>query len=321
MLFLDGLPDDIFDGAMRCRICSWRQAPSSCSVSVHAVVRIMVCFVLTACGHSGVRSEALEVASQRRVIDIPVEPRDTDLLELGRARTEVTASLHSLRRCMPMRTARIYALGSSTMASLLGPALKRIMKREWPEASLSKWGKPSSGLARPDFHDWPRQIPKILRRHKPDMFVVSLGTNDYQAVRLRNGSWVRPGTARWKRVYASRVRKMLQLMSGPSRSRAVIWVGPTSFPGEGSKTLGPLITKILRREIRAFGGPAVLIDAYGATTDDRNRPRDKFRIPGKRGWHQMRGHDGIHLTIGAVRALMARPVADSVSHCRKGGVL
>ena len=223
----------------------------------------------------------------------------------------------SLQQCLPMAAPRVYALGSSTMASLLGPALKRMLKRDWPEATFAQWGKPSSGLARPDFHDWPAQIPKINRRHKPDLFVVSLGTNDYQAVRLRSGAWVRSGTARWKQVYASRVRKMLDLMSGPERRRLVVWVGPTAFPGKGSYTIGPEITKILRREIAAFGGPAILVDAFAATTDGKNRPRDTFKVPGKRGLKAMRGRDGIHLTAEAVRALMGRPAADHILQCRK----
>lgn len=286
------------------------------------LVSVVAVFLgLVACGHTGIRGSAVEAPSNRRVIDIPVDPRDGTLVEDTRSRATLSTSIESLRYCRPMGKARVYALGSSTMASLLGPALKRMIKRGWPEASMAKWGKPSSGLARPDFHDWPAQIPKIIRRHKPDLFVVSLGTNDYQAVRLHNRAWLRPGTSRWKKVYASRVRKMLDLMSGPQRLRPVIWVGPTSFPGEGSRTLGPLITQILRREIQAFGGPAVLVDAYAATSDGKNRPKDTFRIPGKRGRHDMRGHDGIHLTIEAVRALMARPAYDHILRCRKGGLL
>ena len=89
-----------------------------------------------------------------------------------------------------------------------------MIKRGWPEAGMAKWeslrwlGTAVLRLA--------RTIPKIIRRHKPDLFVVSLGTNDYQAVRLHNRAWLRPGTSRWKKVYASRVRKMLDLMVVPA---------------------------------------------------------------------------------------------------------
>ncbi len=267
------------------------------------------------CAHSGERAMFSEHAVPRQKIDIPVEPKAALFVEQSRQRLSLTAEYNSLRHCNTLSSPKVFAIGSSTMASLLGPAIKRMLKRSRPKAKFAQWGKPSSGLARPDFHDWPAQVPRIIRRHRPDMFVVSLGTNDYQALRKRNGSWVRPHTARWKRLYAQRVRKMLELMSGEGRTRLVVWVGPTSFRGEGPRVLGPLISRIVRQEIERFGGPAVFVDAFAATSDNRNNPLETYRIPGKRRPQPMRSHDGIHLKIGAVRALMAAPAVHHLLKC------
>ena len=270
---------------------------------------------LQACGTVSPRSPAYEHAFSRQVIDIPVDPQQAIVDESMSARRQPVTRIESLRQCQAVKNPKVYALGSSTMASLLGPALKKRLLRAHPKAKFAQWGKPSSGLARPDFHDWPSEVPRIIRRHKPDMFVVSLGTNDYQAVRLRNRKWVRPYTPKWTRVYASRVRKMLDLMSGDARRRLIVWVGPTSFPGDNPRKMGPLISDIIRQEISAFSGPAVFVDAFAATSDSQHQPLDSFRVKGKRKKQPMRSHDGIHLTIGAVRALMAQPALQHVLDC------
>ncbi len=219
----------------------------------------------------------------------------------------------TLRVCLGVRgQASVYAIGSSTMGSLLGPALERMLRKS--NVTFNKWGKASSGLARPDFHDWPSKVPGLLKQRNPDVWVVSLGTNDYQPLRLHSRRWVRSGTARWERVYAARVDKMLKLMS-PQRRRAVVWIGPTSFPGDNARKMGPIISRILRERIEAFGGPAYYIDAFAATSDSRNRPLTRVQVPGRRKPIEVRGHDGIHLTMDAVRALMARPAADQVEAC------
>ncbi len=221
----------------------------------------------------------------------------------------------TLHRCQKIdRTARVYAIGSSTMAGLLGPAMKKMLQGE--DVRFRQWGKRSTGLARPDFHDWEAKVPSIAKRHKPDVWIVSLGTNDYQPVRLRNKRWIRMHTPQWRQVYASRVRNMLDLMTGPNRDRAVVWVGPTSYPGEASRKLGPLISSILRHEIDRFDGPVRFVDAFRATSNEKNRPLVRVRLPNDK-VVKVRGQDGIHMTPSAVKALLAQPVVDFVRHCLK----
>jgi hypothetical protein len=209
----------------------------------------------------------------------------------------------------------VYAIGSSTMASLLGPALERDLRREGIE--VRTWGKSSSGLARPDFHDWPSKIPNIVRRHRPDLFVVSLGTNDFQPLRQGRG-WIRFENPRWQQTYRDRVDRMLDMMSGPERRRAVIWVGPTSFPGDNVRRYGPVITRILRERIEAFGGPAFYVDAFAATSNEQGLPRNTLTIPGRRQPLPLRGNDNIHLTMAAVRAVMVEPVVQRLTSCLRG---
>ena len=104
------------------------------------------------------------------------------------------------------------------MGSVLGPMLQKDLKKRW-DIKAKRWGKASSGLARPDFHDWPAEVPNLMRRHRPDYVVVSLGTNDHQALKTRKG-WIKTSNERWASSYKQRVLIMLRRLSGRDRRRS-----------------------------------------------------------------------------------------------------
>jgi hypothetical protein len=89
----------------------------------------------------------------------------------------------------------IYGIGGSTMGTLLGPMLDKVFEEN--DVEFKRWGKASTGLARPDFHDWPKETPALMRKHKPEVDVVSLGTNDYQQL-WDDGEWVRLEEPEWE---------------------------------------------------------------------------------------------------------------------------
>ncbi len=66
----------------------------------------------------------------------------------------------------------VYGIGSSTMGTSLGKLLSRNLKAL--NLPFRKWGVASSGLARPDFHDWPNQMQKLVKERDPKIFVISL---------------------------------------------------------------------------------------------------------------------------------------------------
>ena len=59
----------------------------------------------------------------------------------------------------------VYGIGGSTMGTLLGPMLDKVFEEN--DVEFRRWGKASSGLARPDFHDWPKATPELMQKHKP----------------------------------------------------------------------------------------------------------------------------------------------------------
>jgi hypothetical protein len=79
-----------------------------------------------------------------------------------------------------------------------------------------------SGLARPDFYDWPAHLAQELEQYHPGAVVVMLGGDDGQNF-INNGQYVAFGTALWHTVYSERVAAV---MNEATNARAhVFWVG------------------------------------------------------------------------------------------------
>ncbi|MGB0588270.1 MAG: hypothetical protein ACPGU1_01200 [Myxococcota bacterium] len=152
-----------------------------------------------------------------------------------------------------------------------------------------------------------------MRRHRPDYVVVSLGTNDHQALKTRKG-WIKTSNERWASSYKQRVLIMLRRLSGRDRRRAIVWLGPTNFDSNNARKLGPKINRLIREAIEEFDGPAVFVDARRATSNKNGEPGVTYRHP-KKGNRPMRTDDGIHLTTEAVRTLLAAPVHRAFAPC------
>ena len=67
-----------------------------------------------------------------------------------------------------------------------------------------------------------------VKKVDPDVFIVSIGTNDSQALRRKDRKWVRPSKPEWREIYARRVDEMLQLMNS-GRKRTIFWSGPSGL--------------------------------------------------------------------------------------------
>ncbi len=209
----------------------------------------------------------------------------------------------------------VYGIGGSTMGTLLGPMLDKVFEENGIE--FRRWGKASSGLARPDFHDWPKSTPELMKKHKPNVVIVSLGTNDYQAL-WEDGNWIRQEDKEWETKYGERVTALLKAITEDDKHRLVIWSGPYAFEGKNAVVRAPIVNRIMKERVEAFaaaGGNAIFHDAYVVTSDDKGNPLDKAVLPGKKTASEIRTKDKIHLTADAVRLLLAKPIVDLALPC------
>ena len=230
-------------------------------------------------------------------------------------RAEKSVTPISAMKCPPLAgSGLIYAIGSSTLGSTLGPELGRKLKKD--KRKFRKWGKASTGLARPDYHDWAKEVRNVAREWNPSLFLISLGSNDFQA--LKEGKkWISPFKEphRWRTIYAKRVDKLLKAASGKGNGRAVVWITPNVFKGKKPQKIGRWVHDILVDRIKHFEGPAFLVDTYAATTNKDGSPRRRFQIPGKSGDFPLFASDGLHLSTRAVHSLMMDPALELIDRC------
>jgi uncharacterized protein len=207
----------------------------------------------------------------------------------------------------------VYAIGSSTLGSHLGGILARDLKKAG--FKFRKWARASSGLARPDFHDWLSKIPDIAAEWKPAAFVISLGTNDYQALRFKSGKWIGHENAKkWKKIYAIRVDQMLRRASGRNRKRVVVWIGPTPFAGKRARKLSRVINDIIMSRIQAFDGPAFFVDVYGKIVAKNGEIRSTIPMGGKD--RKVYSRDRVHTTRDLIRFIQVPPVIAALKNCK-----
>ena len=104
---------------------------------------------------------------------------------------------------------RVLMAGDSLMVGL-GPRMKEELEG-YKNISIIPIGKGSTGLSRPDFYNWPRVLEENLRKHRPQIVVMWVGTNDV-ATSIYNveGTDV-PCSPYWMRVYAGKILEIARL--------------------------------------------------------------------------------------------------------------
>jgi hypothetical protein len=137
--------------------------------------------------------------------------------------------------------AKVLVVGDSD-AGAFAPYLKQVLDRTGIIATTVDY-KVSSGLARPDFFDWPAHLAQTVPEVAPDIVVVTFGGNDTQGLAMPDGSnpsaWIDPVTKKdtWLVEYANRAGSLMdQLATG---GRTVVWVGiPNDIDPVRSERLG-----------------------------------------------------------------------------------
>lgn len=124
--------------------------------------------------------------------------------------------------------AEILVLGDSD-AGNFGPPLETSLEATGVVAVAIDYHV-SSGLARPDFFDWPTYMRQVVPAINPDIVIATFGGNDAQGLRTVDGVWVvahNPGQGQddtsWKAEYSRRVGEVMDYLSAGNRT--LIWVG------------------------------------------------------------------------------------------------
>jgi hypothetical protein len=180
----------------------------------------------------------------------------------------------------------------------------------------------SSGLARPDFHDWPAHLRDTLTTSDPDIIIVTFGGNDAQGLSepCPNGAGtcqlsVVVGQAsesnkdEWTAEYERRVAEVMDIML-VDPDRRVIWVGIPNAEDPAFTERLRIQDQAVRQALQDYPD-AVFIDTWdrfngrnGGIAELIVDPRDGRAKP-------VRQSDGFHLNEDGAE-ILAIDIADQV---------
>ena len=95
----------------------------------------------------------------------------------------------------------------------------------------------STGLARPEYFNWPEHLVKDVLPADPKILVIMFGANDGQNFLDANGKVLERYSEPWLAEYRRRVAATMDLLKSPDNQRLTIWCGPPPM-GPGTKTHG-----------------------------------------------------------------------------------
>ncbi len=123
--------------------------------------------------------------------------------------------------------AKVYIVGDSD-AGTFGPYLQTLLDGTLVATTELNY-KVSSGLARPDFFNWPNELEQKLPEVDPDIVVVTFGGNDSQGLSLPQDELEfiigdpLQNEEEWSEEYQRRAGEVMDLLL--ENDRHVIWVG------------------------------------------------------------------------------------------------
>jgi hypothetical protein len=186
----------------------------------------------------------------------------------------------------------VLAVGDSIGIDL-GWGLERVMGNTGYYHVITD-GKISTGLARPDFFNWPAQLEADVRRYHPDLIVCLFGLNDPQAMRA-NETYLQTFTKPWFQEYARRVDRILEI--GTEDGRHMIWAaGPIVSDSRLRHDMNAL-NGVYRKQVRYYQqatGRAAYFDTWAYT--QRNGSYTGFLTDADGRHFEARTSDGVHIT-------------------------
>lgn len=200
--------------------------------------------------------------------------------------------------------ARVYIVGDSD-AGTFGPYLQQLLDGTTVVTTQLDY-KVSSGLARPDFYNWPDQLAAALPAVDPDIIVATFGGNDAQGLSAFQeelqfvvGDPV-ANEAEWSTEYTKRAGDVMDLLL--EGGRTVIWVG---IPNDDN----PDVTARLAIQDRAAKAAAAarpgvaFVDTW-ARFSGREGNWAEFVIDPRDGeGKDVRADDGFHLNVNGAEIL------------------
>jgi lysophospholipase L1-like esterase len=199
---------------------------------------------------------------------------------------------------LPVRTPtranpeRILVVGDS-FAMGLGLGVSRDLTGNL--VKVVRQGRESTGLARPDYFNWAKQVRVDVQRFRPDIIVAMLGGNDFQDLVVPGHPSVRRFQVDpWNLLYRERVSQLMSLAtSGGAR---LIWVGLPPSKSPVLPDAGVQRMNSIYRTEATFHPGVVYVDSWHLF--EKNGGYAAYmRLGNSHHLTQVREGDGVHFTV------------------------
>jgi uncharacterized protein len=201
------------------------------------------------------------------------------------------------------RTQQILVIGDK-LAGGLGGGLLRLSEGGEQIAITNRFNE-ISGLARPDFYDWPKAIAALTEGKQFGAIIIMIGVNDRREFRSAQGRFAY-GTPAWQQAYAGQIDALLAAIK--ARNIPTFWVGLPPMADSAFDETIQQMNALAKTRVEAAGARYIDIRADFLNPDGSytDRGLDETGAPRK-----MRSRDGINF-FKAGNTKMARLVLNVV---------
>ncbi|MEZ4385398.1 MAG: GDSL-type esterase/lipase family protein [Nannocystaceae bacterium] len=220
---------------------------------------------------------------------------------------------------------RVLLLGDSMIAGALGLFLERRL-RDDHGYEVQRYGKSSTGLARPDFFSWTKEAQRQIEAFPdPDAVVAMFGGNDVQGLymgrpegpRGKRGpaQWITWHDEGWRHEYARRITEFADIVAPDGR--LLFWIGMPVMRPEKFHERVRKVNLIARAEMAIRPGGR-FVDIWRLLADDAGNYADRIALAEdadaaaegqatkpKAKKVRVRAGDGIHLSVAGANVVEA----------------
>lgn len=193
-----------------------------------------------------------------------------------------------------------------SLADGVWAAIYRMLQRD-PRFDIVNLSRQSSGLARPEYFDWPAAAATFSTDLPLDAVVIAVGLNDNQAMDLDDDKRLGYREDGWDAEYRERVDSFLAPLEEAGLSAT--WVGLPTMRSSARAEHATLLNGLFSSATEEKDVPYV--DTWALTADENGEYAT--HLPDENGRKRlMRANDGIHFTSKGYD-LLARAVLASMA--------
>lgn len=199
---------------------------------------------------------------------------------------------------------KVMIVGGSAIRGALGKYIETALAEVGN--MTQRHAKSSTGLARPDFYNWPKAAAAYQQDFQPDATVLMFGGNDAQGLWMgkdADPSWIRWPEDGWSEEYAKRVVAFADVIAPAGQH--VFWMGMPEMRSPKFHGRMERMNAIFQAQMQTRPNGHYL-PTRGLMPGANGRYVDKAKVGGK--LVTVRAADGIHFSVAG-----ARIVADSIA--------